>query len=73
MEDFLFALLRLGLGTSRVVEEDISGLLAATPDQWIELENVASKHGVSAILLDGVKAIMDVKGVECFNHFEDKF
>lgn len=72
MVEKLFTLLRLGLGTSKVEEEIISGLLVATPSQWLELEEIADKHGISAILLDGVKAIMNAKGVGCFDHFEDR-
>lgn len=68
----LFTLLRLGLGTTKVEEEDISALLGATSNQWIELEKIADKHGVSAIVLDGVKAIMEEMGLGCFDHFEDK-
>ena len=72
MERFLFTLLRLGLGTSTIEKEDISALLVASPEQWEEISDTANYQGVSGFVLDGVKAILDTLGSNCFNHFEDK-
>lgn len=71
MEKQLFSLLRLGLGTSTLEREDISDLLTASEKQWAELEEMARIQGVYAIVLDGLKAVMDELGTGCFNHFED--
>ncbi len=66
MDNELFSLLRLGLGTTTIAKEDISTLLIATKNQWDELEEKASFQGVTGIVLDGLKAVMDELGSDCF-------
>jgi len=65
-EQVIFSLLRLGLGTSKDIQnENISDLFLATEDQWLQLEEMARFHGVSGVVLDGIQAIIDELGPEC--------
>lgn len=50
----LFTLLRLGLGNNILENEDISGLLVFSSQQWDDLQKMARIQGVSAIILDGL-------------------
>lgn len=68
-EQTLFALLRLGLGISTDVQkENISELFLATEKQWLELEETARIQGVSGVVLDGLRAVTDELGANCFCH-----
>lgn len=72
-ERALFALLRLGLGTSTDIQkEDISDLLEGSQQLWEQLEETVREQGVSGIVLDGVNAITKVMGSHFFDHFEDR-
>ena len=63
----MFALLRLGLGTSTDVQkENISDLFVASPKEWEWLEDTARFQGVSGVVLDGLKAVLDELGSGCF-------
>ena len=60
-ENVLFALLRLGLGTSTDIQKEIiSDLFLFSEKQWNELEETAAFQGVSGVVLDGLKVIMDI-------------
>lgn len=69
MENALFTLLRLGLGTGSIDREEISFLFNYSEDQWESLEKTARDQGVAGIVLDGLVEIMDKYGTNCFNHF----
>lgn len=67
-EEIFFPLLRLGLGINTDVQkENISDLFLATKQSWEQIKAVASFHGVSAIVLDGLQVIMNEFGAGCFN------
>ena len=67
-EELLFSLLRLGLGTNNDVQkENISDLLVATKQSWVQLKEVSDFQGVSAIVLDGIQVVMNELGAGCFN------
>lgn len=67
-ESVLFALLRLGLGTSKDIQkENISSLFMSTEERWEQLKETASFHGVSGIVLDGLQVIMNELGAGCFS------
>ena len=66
MEKTIFQLIRLGLGTSTLEQEDISILLSYTEDKWFKLKGAASIQGVSAIVLDGLQVIINKLGSDCF-------
>ena len=72
MENALFILLRLGLQTRSVEEEDISGLLAMSESEWDELAEVARRQGVMGVALDGINAILQEGGRDALDHFEDR-
>lgn len=62
-EKVLFALLRLGLGTSLDVQkENISDLFLFSEKQWKQLAEMASFQGVSGVVLDGLQVIMNDLG-----------
>ena len=66
-ESVLFSLLRLGLGTGTDVQkENIADLFLASERQWEQLEEIALFQGVSGVVLDGLKVIMDELGSSCF-------
>lgn len=66
-EKILFALLRLGVGTSSDVrEENISDLLFYSEEEWKRLEEISVSQGVSGVALDGIKVVMDELGSDCF-------
>ena len=71
MQEALFLLLRLGLGTSSPMEEDLSLLSSLNERQWEEIEEVSDKHGVAAIVFDGISAVVERKGSQFLNHFDD--
>lgn len=66
LENPLFTLIRLGLGTSTIEKESVSEILSFSKEQWVAIEEIAKTQGVSAIVLDGVQAIMDKLGPKCF-------
>ena len=73
IEKTLFALLRLGLGTSTDIQkENISDLFVASEMQWKQLEETARFQGVSGIVLDGLKKVMDELGPSCFSRNEKR-
>ena len=72
-ENVLFALLRLGLGTSTDIQkEKISDLFLFSEKQWNELEETAAFQGVSGVVLDGLKVIMDDLGAGCFSRNDNR-
>ena len=72
-EKTLFALLRLGLGTSTDIQkENISDLFVTSEMQWKQLEETARFQGVSGIVLDGLKKVMDELGPSCFSRNEKR-
>lgn len=72
MEKILFTLIRLGIGTSSLEKEDISDLLIFSEKQWVKLEEMTRNQGISAIVLDGLRVIMDTLGEGCFNCSREK-
>ena len=63
----LFALLRLGLGTSTDVQkESFSDLFMSSEKEWMDLEEIVSFQGVSGVVLDGLQVIMNELGPACF-------
>ena len=71
MEDSFFKLLRLGLQTRSVEDEDITDLLGLSESEWEELSHVAKQQGVMGVVLDGINAILEKGGREALDHFED--
>lgn len=59
MEKELFALLRMGLGTSIPEKEDQRPFAALTADQWAQLGEMALEQGVLGIFVDGVERLGD--------------
>ncbi len=57
MEKELFALLRLGLGTSTTKEENLSDFIVLSAEKWTQLGDMAQKQGVLGIMLDGVERL----------------
>lgn len=57
MEKELFALLRLGLGTKTIEEESLSDFIVMSANQWAQIGELAHKHGVMGIVLDGVERL----------------
>lgn len=57
MEKELFALLRLGLGTSTTEEENLSDFIVLSAEKWTQLGDIARKQGVLGIMLDGVERL----------------
>lgn len=53
MEKELFALLRLGLGNTTIEEENLSNLIIQSKE-WARIGELAQKHGVLGIALDGI-------------------
>ncbi len=53
----LFALIRLGLNTSAIEKEDLSGFIMLPADKWTILGEMARKQGVLGIMLDGIDII----------------
>lgn len=67
-ENALFALLRLGLGTSTDIQkENIADLFLATKKQWGYLLETARFQGVSGVVLDGLQVIINDLGPGCFS------
>ena len=67
-EKVLFALLRLGLGTSSDIQkESISDLFMFSEKQWKQLTEMAAFQGVSGVVLDGLQVIMNELGPGCFS------
>ncbi len=59
--DQLFALLRLGLGTSSIEKENLSDFIMLTSDQWVTLGETARNQGVLGILLDGIDKLENTR------------
>lgn len=72
IEEKLFVLLRLGLGTSSFGEENVSDFLLFSPKQWEQLAEMALEQGVSFIALDGVQVIMGELGTGCFSREDNR-
>lgn len=66
MEKTIFQLIRLGLGTSTLEQEDFSILFSYTKDKWYRLKETAVIQGVSAIVLDGLQVIINKHGADSF-------
>ena len=54
MEKDLFTLLRLGLGNSKVEEENLSDVITMSASQWKRIGDLARAQGVLGVVLDGV-------------------
>lgn len=54
MEKELFALLRLGLGTTRAEDETLSDFIMMPASQWAKIGELAQEQGVLGVVLDGV-------------------
>ena len=50
----LFTLLRLGLGTSSLDNENLSDFIVLSSDKWATLGDMARKQGVLTVMLDGI-------------------
>lgn len=72
MQEELFLLLRLGLGTSSPEQENLSLLSSLKEEQWEELESISQKQGIAAIVFDGISAVVDYKGTQFLNQFKNK-
>jgi len=72
MQEELFLLLRLGLGTSSPKQENLSLLESLKEEQWVELESISQKHGVAAIVFDGISSVVNYKGPQFLNHFKNR-
>ena len=57
MEKALFALLRLGLGSSTPEEENLSDFIMMSSKQWVHLREMAFAQGVLGFVLDGVERL----------------
>ncbi len=62
--DSLFALLRLGLEVERPSEEAATMLCELSLKDWRALRGMADKQGVSAIVFDGLQALVAAYGKE---------
>lgn len=67
MEKIIFSLIRLGIGTSTIDQEDISDLVLYTEYEWGKLKELSHIQGISAIVLDGIQVIINELGAGCFN------
>lgn len=72
MQEELFLLLRLGLGTSKPDEEDLSRLSCLDEKQWEQFAKISSIHGVAAIVFDGISNVVNYKGNKYLNHFDNQ-
>ena len=54
MDNNLFSLLRIGLGTEPPSEEVLRGVAEMTGKQWEDLRDIAERQGGLAIVLDGI-------------------
>ena len=59
MQEELFILLRLGLGTSSIEKEDAARFLSLSPDQWTELSELAILQGMAGIAFEGLQVVCD--------------
>lgn len=57
----LFALLRLGLDTSTIEKEDLSGIILLPEDKWTILGEMARNQGVLGIFLDGIDKLENTR------------
>lgn len=57
MEKELFALLRLGLGTSVPEQENLSDFIMLSSAKWTMIGEVAQEQGVLGIMLDGIERL----------------
>ncbi len=72
MENALFILLRLGLQTRTVDEEDVAYLQTRPESEWEDLLDVAKRQGVMGVVLDGINAVLSKGGKDTLDHFEDR-
>ena len=72
MEIAFFILLRLGLQTRSVAEEDLTVLLSLSEPEWEQLFDFAKRQGVIGVVLDGINAILEESGRDALDHFEDR-
>lgn len=72
MEDAFFKLLRLGLQTRSVEEEDMTDLLIMPESEWEDLFKLAKRQGVLGVVFDGINAILQKGGKDALDHFEDR-
>lgn len=57
MEKELFALLRLGLGTSKAEDENLSDFIMMPASRWAQMGEVAQEQGVLGVMLDGIDCL----------------
>lgn len=72
MENAFFILLRIGLQTRSVEEENITELLSLSESEWETLAEVVKRQGVMGVALDGINAILKKGGRDALDHFEDR-
>ncbi len=66
MEDNLFQLLRLGLGTEQPSEDALHKLSSLTSTEWRELRELSMKQGTVAIVVDGLNRLFEKCGQQKF-------
>lgn len=64
IEDALFLLLRMGLAEKNIVPQAISILADINSQQWEEIISLSEKHGVFAIMLDGMQVLRRESEIE---------
>ena len=57
MENYIFTLLKLGIGTISAEEEAVGELKNLTINQWKDLMSLAEVQGVAAIIFDGIQKV----------------
>lgn len=62
MIESFFALLRLGLQTSKEDELDVSSFARLCQEEWMNIKAMADKQSVSAIVFDGLDALVNRYG-----------
>ncbi len=64
VENILFSLLRLGIGTTAPDDSAAKELLRLSMEQWKAVMGQAEKQGLAAIVFDGVQRLYDTYGKE---------
>ena len=62
MEDNLFLLLRLGLGTELPSEDALNKLSSLSGREWCKLRDLSERQGVAAIVVDGLNILFEKCG-----------
>lgn len=67
MEDKLFLLLRIGLGTEQASVSALEKVSVLSKEQWLNIRDMAEHQGVAAIALDGLNRLAQNYGKESIN------